>query len=156
MDEVEGHRGRGPDEIVEPVNEAGERSDTDDTERGLGTGGHRADASPGETEGQAGRERSMRNQGTRRVLTLALPSRGKMHSMKVIVLGTGAVGAYYGGQLARAGHEVTCPAGIRLSEARDPERRGFPVRGNRGHRRADPRYGGSSPRPSSDRVGLAS
>ena len=39
-----------------------------------------------------------------------------MHSMKVIVLGTGAVGAYYGGQLARAGHEVTCLAGIRLSE----------------------------------------
>src|SRR2546428_1782692 len=31
-----------------------------------------------------------------------------MHRMKVIVLGTGAVGAYYGGQLARAGHEVTC------------------------------------------------
>ena len=27
--------------------------------------------------------------------------------MKVIVLGAGAVGAYYGGQLARAGHEVT-------------------------------------------------
>src|SRR5438552_1565746 len=97
MDEVEGHRGRGPDEIVEPVNEAGERSDTDDTERGLGTGGHRLDASPGETAEQAGRERSMRSQGTRRVLTLPLPSRGKM-----------------------------------------------------------PRYGGSSPRPSSDRVGLAS
>ena len=28
--------------------------------------------------------------------------------MKVIVLGTGAVGGYYGGQLARAGHAVTC------------------------------------------------
>jgi 2-dehydropantoate 2-reductase len=28
--------------------------------------------------------------------------------MKVIVLGTGAIGAYYGGQLARAGHAVTC------------------------------------------------
>jgi len=28
--------------------------------------------------------------------------------MQVIVLGTGAVGAYYGGQLARAGHAVTC------------------------------------------------
>ncbi len=27
--------------------------------------------------------------------------------MKVIVLGAGAIGAYYGGQLARAGHEVT-------------------------------------------------
>src|ERR1051326_5121410 len=39
MDEVEGHRGRRPDEIVEPVHEAGERRDTDDTERGLGTGG---------------------------------------------------------------------------------------------------------------------
>jgi 2-dehydropantoate 2-reductase len=28
--------------------------------------------------------------------------------MKVIVFGTGAIGAYYGGQLARAGHAVTC------------------------------------------------
>ncbi len=28
--------------------------------------------------------------------------------MKVIVLGTGAIGAYYGAQLARAGHAVTC------------------------------------------------
>ena len=28
--------------------------------------------------------------------------------MKVIVLGAGAVGAYYGGLLARTGHEVTC------------------------------------------------
>jgi 2-dehydropantoate 2-reductase len=28
--------------------------------------------------------------------------------MKVIVLGSGAVGAYYGGMLARAGHDVTC------------------------------------------------
>src|SRR5438094_10624485 len=28
--------------------------------------------------------------------------------MNVVVLGTGAVGGYYGGQLARAGHEVTC------------------------------------------------
>ena len=27
--------------------------------------------------------------------------------MRVIVLGAGAIGAYYGGQLARAGHEVT-------------------------------------------------
>ena len=33
-----------------------------------------------------------------------------MHSMKVIVLGTGAVGASYGGALARAGHAVTCLA----------------------------------------------
>lgn len=37
-----------------------------------------------------------------------LPSHGKIHSMKVIVLGTGGVGAYYGGQLARAGHDVIC------------------------------------------------
>jgi len=28
--------------------------------------------------------------------------------MRVIVLGTGAIGTYYGGQLARAGHTVTC------------------------------------------------
>ena len=28
--------------------------------------------------------------------------------MKVVVLGSGAVGAYYGGQLARVGHAVTC------------------------------------------------
>ena len=28
--------------------------------------------------------------------------------MNIVVLGAGAVGAYYGGQLARAGHEVTC------------------------------------------------
>ena len=28
--------------------------------------------------------------------------------MRVVVLGAGAVGAYYGGLLARAGHEVTC------------------------------------------------
>src|SRR5439155_23749397 len=28
--------------------------------------------------------------------------------MNVVVLGTGAVSGYYGGQLARAGHEVTC------------------------------------------------
>ena len=27
--------------------------------------------------------------------------------MKIIVLGAGAIGAYYGGQLARAGHDVT-------------------------------------------------
>lgn len=30
--------------------------------------------------------------------------------MKIVVLGTGAVGGYYGGLLARAGHEVTCYA----------------------------------------------
>ena len=28
--------------------------------------------------------------------------------MRIVVLGAGAVGAYYGGQLARSGHEVTC------------------------------------------------
>src|SRR5216117_2354241 len=33
---------------------------------------------------------------------------GRMQQMKVIVLGTGAIGAYYGAQLARAGHAVTC------------------------------------------------
>jgi 2-dehydropantoate 2-reductase len=50
--------------------------------------------------------------------------------MKVIVLGTGAVGGYYGGQLARAGHDVTCFArGANLAaiqerglEVRTPER----------------------------------
>jgi len=30
--------------------------------------------------------------------------------VNIVVLGAGAVGAYYGGQLARAGHEVTCYA----------------------------------------------
>ena len=30
--------------------------------------------------------------------------------MRVVVLGAGAVGAYYGGQLSRAGHEVACYA----------------------------------------------
>ena len=46
--------------------------------------------------------------------------------MKVIVLGTGAVGAYYGGQLARAGHEVTCVArGANLAAIRD---RGLEIR----------------------------
>ena len=29
--------------------------------------------------------------------------------MRVVVLGAGAVGAYYGGQLARAGHEAGGP-----------------------------------------------
>src|SRR3989442_1974028 len=33
MDEVEGHRGRGPDEVVEPLNESGEGSDAQDPER---------------------------------------------------------------------------------------------------------------------------
>jgi 2-dehydropantoate 2-reductase len=28
--------------------------------------------------------------------------------MRIVILGTGGVGAYYGGQLARAGHDVTC------------------------------------------------
>jgi 2-dehydropantoate 2-reductase len=40
--------------------------------------------------------------------------------MQVVVLGTGAVGGYYGGQLARAGHEVTCFArGANLAALRD-------------------------------------
>lgn len=46
--------------------------------------------------------------------------------MKVIVLGTGAVGAYYAGQLARAGHTVTCFArGANLAAI---ERRGLEIR----------------------------
>ena len=40
--------------------------------------------------------------------------------MKIVVLGAGAVGGYYGGQLARAGHEVTCFArGANLTALRD-------------------------------------
>ena len=40
--------------------------------------------------------------------------------MRVVVLGTGAVGGYYGGQLARAGHEVTCFArGANLAALRE-------------------------------------
>ena len=40
--------------------------------------------------------------------------------MRVVVLGAGAVGGYYGGQLARAGHEVTCFArGANLTALRD-------------------------------------
>ena len=46
--------------------------------------------------------------------------------MKVIVLGAGAIGAYYGGQLARAGHEVTLYArGDNLAAIR---RRGLEIR----------------------------
>src|SRR6266576_6070473 len=46
--------------------------------------------------------------------------------MKVIVLGTGAVGASYGGALARAGHEVTCCArGANLAAIQE---RGLEVR----------------------------
>lgn len=46
--------------------------------------------------------------------------------MNVVVLGTGAVGAYYGGQLARAGHEVTCVArGANLAAIQD---RGLEIR----------------------------
>lgn len=46
--------------------------------------------------------------------------------MRVIVLGTGAVGGYYGGQLARAGHAVTCFArGANLAAI---EERGLEVR----------------------------
>src|SRR3989442_12701907 len=49
-----------------------------------------------------------------------------MHSMRVIVLGTGAVGASYGGALARAGHEVTCFArGANLAAIRE---RGLEIR----------------------------
>src|SRR5256885_17220496 len=52
MDEVEGHRGRGPDEILEPLHESGERTQLHDAEVGLGTGGHRLDASQGGTQEQ--------------------------------------------------------------------------------------------------------
>jgi 2-dehydropantoate 2-reductase len=46
--------------------------------------------------------------------------------MRIVVLGAGAVGAYYGGQLARAGHAVTCFArGATLSALLD---RGLEVR----------------------------
>jgi 2-dehydropantoate 2-reductase len=46
--------------------------------------------------------------------------------MHVVVLGAGAVGAYYGGQLARAGHQVTCFArGANFAALRD---RGLEVR----------------------------
>src|SRR6266508_550317 len=57
-----------------------------------------------------------------------------MHSMKVIVLGTGAVGASYGGQLARAGHEVTCFArGANLAAIQE---RGLEIRTPEGAFRA--------------------
>lgn len=47
-------------------------------------------------------------------------------SLKVLVLGAGAVGAYYGGVLSRAGHEVTCLArGANLAALRD---RGLEIR----------------------------
>ncbi|HEX4602171.1 MAG TPA: ketopantoate reductase family protein [Gemmatimonadales bacterium] len=40
--------------------------------------------------------------------------------MKVVVLGAGAIGAYYGGLLARQGHEVTCFArGVNLAALRE-------------------------------------
>ena len=40
--------------------------------------------------------------------------------LKIVVLGAGAVGAYYGGQLARRGHEVTCFArGANLKALRE-------------------------------------
>ncbi len=46
--------------------------------------------------------------------------------MRVVVLGAGAVGGYYGGVLARAGHEVTCVArGATLAALRE---RGLEVR----------------------------
>src|SRR5207248_11143851 len=46
--------------------------------------------------------------------------------MNVVVLGAGAVGAYYGGQLARAGHVVACfarGANLAAMRARGPETR---------------------------------
>ena len=50
--------------------------------------------------------------------------------MKVIVLGAGGVGAYYGGQLARAGHEVTLYArGENLAAIRE---RGLEIRTSEG------------------------
>jgi 2-dehydropantoate 2-reductase len=46
--------------------------------------------------------------------------------MKIAVLGAGAVGAYYGGQLARMGHDVTCFArGANLAAIRE---RGLEIR----------------------------
>ena len=46
--------------------------------------------------------------------------------MNVVVLGAGAVGAYYGGALARAGHDVTCYArGQNLAALRE---RGIEIR----------------------------
>src|SRR2546429_146175 len=54
--------------------------------------------------------------------------------MKVIVLGTGAIGAYYGAQLARAGHAVTCFArGANLGAIQE---RGLEVRTPEGGFRA--------------------
>src|SRR3989454_8814280 len=51
---------------------------------------------------------------------------GLIAPVKVVVLGAGAVGAYYGGQLARAGHEVTCFArGATLAALRE---RGLEIR----------------------------
>ena len=50
--------------------------------------------------------------------------------MKVVVLGAGAVGAYYGGMLARAGNEVTCYArGANLAALRD---HGLEIRASEG------------------------
>jgi 2-dehydropantoate 2-reductase len=52
--------------------------------------------------------------------------------MRAVVLGAGAVGAYYGGQLARAGHDVTCFArGENLAALR---RRGLEIRSPEGTR----------------------
>jgi len=57
-----------------------------------------------------------------------------MHSMNVIVLGTGAIGAYYGGQLAHAGHAVTCFArGANLAAIQE---RGLEIRTPEGAFRA--------------------
>src|SRR2546423_1005695 len=61
--------------------------------------------------------------------------------MKVIVLGTGAIGAYYGAQLARAGHAVTCFArGANLGAIQE---RGLEVR--------TPEGGFRAPVPATDR-----
>jgi 2-dehydropantoate 2-reductase len=54
--------------------------------------------------------------------------------VKAVVLGAGAIGAYYGGQLARVGHEVTCLArGANLAAIRE---RGLEVRTPEGTFRA--------------------
>src|SRR5947199_1066232 len=65
--------------------------------------------------------------------------------MKVIVLGTGAIGAYYGAQLARAGHAVTCFArGANLGAIQE---RGLEVRTPEGGFRAPVDGPGRAQRP---------
>ena len=41
-------------------------------------------------------------------VTDVTPSKKSGVTVKIVVLGAGAVGSYYGGQLARVGHDVTC------------------------------------------------